>query len=97
MAELQNIVAQAQLMTDQIWCAGGSCSLGRTHQRAYTNAEVNVVSIGKDDFVGHGIDKVWMSLQSSIRLLTLIHSWTRRPGGLCICMQSRERKMLLRL
>jgi hypothetical protein len=61
LAELQNIVAEAKLKTDQIWCVGGSGTLGRALERAYPKAEVNVVSIGTDDFDGREIDKIWLA------------------------------------
>ncbi len=51
--ELEKVVARAGLSNaPEIWCMGGSGTLGRALQRAYPDIPVNIVSVGTKNFNG---------------------------------------------
>ena len=50
--ELEKVVKSANLQAPEIWCMGGSGTLGRALQRAYTDIPVNIVSVGTANFNG---------------------------------------------
>ncbi len=50
--ELEKVVKAANLGGPEIWCMGGSGTLGRALQRAYPNIPVNIVSVGTTNFLG---------------------------------------------
>jgi hypothetical protein len=50
--ELEKVVKEANLGGPEIWCMGGSGTLGRSLQRAYPNIPVNIVSVGTANFDG---------------------------------------------
>ncbi len=50
--ELEAIVKSANIEAPEIWCMGGSGTLGRALQKAYPNIPVNIVSVGTANFNG---------------------------------------------
>ena len=57
--ELEKVVKSANLIGGpEIWCMGGSGTLGRALQRAYPDTPVNIVSVGTANFFG-GTNKVY--------------------------------------
>jgi len=58
--ELEKIVKLANIDADtpEIWCMGGSGTLGRALQRAYPHIPVNIVSVGTANFYG-GTNKIY--------------------------------------
>ena len=56
--ELEKVVKSANIQAPEIWCMGGSGTLGRALQRAYPNIPVNIVSVGTRNFNG-GTNKVF--------------------------------------
>lgn len=50
--ELKKVVEQAEIEAPEIWCMGGSGTLGRALQRAYPHIPVNIVSVGTSNFNG---------------------------------------------
>lgn len=49
---LEKVVKSANLDGPEIWCMGGSGTLGRALQRAYPDIPVNIVSVGTANFNG---------------------------------------------
>lgn len=57
--KLTEIVKEAHMDdAPEIWCMGGSGTLGRALQRAYPNIPVNIVSVGTSNFNG-GTNKIY--------------------------------------
>ena len=56
---LEKVVKSANIESSEIWCLGGSGTLGRALKRAYPNASINMINLGTADFNAEGIDKVW--------------------------------------
>ncbi len=56
--ELEHVVKSAGIKAPEIWCMGGSGTLGRALQRAYPDIPVNIVSVGTKNFNG-GTNKVY--------------------------------------
>lgn len=56
--ELEKVVKSANIQAPEIWCMGGSGTLGRALQRAYPNIPVNIVSVGTANFNG-GTNKIY--------------------------------------
>lgn len=50
--ELKRVVEQVKIEAPEIWCMGGSGTLGRALQKAYPNIPVNIVSVGTSNFNG---------------------------------------------
>lgn len=50
--ELEQVVKSANIQAPEIWCMGGSGTLGRALQRAYPNIPVNIVGVGTANFNG---------------------------------------------
>lgn len=50
--ELEKVVKEANIQAPEIWCMGGSGTLGRALQRAYPDIPVNIVSVGTSNFNG---------------------------------------------
>ena len=55
---LQEVVKSANIKAPEIWCMGGSGTLGRALQRAYPSIPVNIVSVGTKNFNG-GTNKIY--------------------------------------
>jgi hypothetical protein len=51
-AKLEEVVKSANIKAPEIWCMGGSGTLGRALQRAYPDIPVNIVSVGTNNFNG---------------------------------------------
>lgn len=51
---LTQVVKKANIEAPEIWCLGGSGTLGRALKAAYPEIPVNVVSVGTANFVGGG-------------------------------------------
>ncbi len=51
-AKLEEVVKSANIEAPEIWCMGGSGTLGRALQRAYPHIPVNIVSVGTANFNG---------------------------------------------
>ncbi len=51
-AELEKVVKSLHIKAPEIWCMGGSGTLGRALQRAYPDIPVNIVSVGTKNFNG---------------------------------------------
>lgn len=49
---MAQVVKGAQIDAPEIWCMGGSGTLGRALQKAYPNTPVNIVSVGTANFSG---------------------------------------------
>ena len=56
--ELEKVVKNANIQASEIWCMGGSGTLGRALQRAYPEIPVNIVSVGTANFNG-GDNKIY--------------------------------------
>lgn len=50
--ELEKVVKTANIKAPEIWCIGGSGTLGRALQKAYPDIPVNIVSVGTKNFLG---------------------------------------------
>lgn len=48
--ELERVVKSAKIEAPEIWCLGGSGTLGRALQRAYPNIPINIINLGTADF-----------------------------------------------
>jgi len=57
--ELEKVVKSANIQAPEIWCLGGSGTLGRALQHAYPHIPVNMINLGTADFNPEGIDHVW--------------------------------------
>lgn len=49
---LEDVVRSAKIVAPEIWCMGGSGTLGRALHRAYPDIPVNIVSVGTANFNG---------------------------------------------
>ena len=56
--KLEEVARSAHIEAPEIWCMGGSGTLGRALQRAYPHILVNIVSVGTANFKG-GTNKVY--------------------------------------
>ena len=50
--ELEQVVRSANIEAPEIWCMGGSGTLGRALQQAYPDTPVHIVSVGTKNFRG---------------------------------------------
>jgi len=57
---LQEVVKSAKIKASEIWCMGGSGTLGRALQRAYPTIPINIVSVGTKNFNG-GTNNLYMA------------------------------------
>lgn len=58
--ELEKVVKSIAIDGPEIWCMGGSGTLGRALQKAYPNIPVNIVSVGTKNFNG-GTNKIYQA------------------------------------